>query len=342
MKLISFAIPSYNSEGYLAHAVDSILPGGEEVEILIINDGSTDGTAAIADEYARKYPGIVRAIHKPNGGHGSGVNRGLQEAAGLYYKVVDSDDWVDEQALKILLDTLREQVAAGTAADLYFTNFIYDHVLDGTQFIRDWKKQFPVNQPFGWEHIGTFRGSQVLLMHSLLYRTQALRESGTVLPEHTFYVDNVFAYQPLPYMQKLYYLDIDLYHYYIGREDQSVNIRNFLRRYQQQIRVMECMLEAYSYEQLQALPDGLRRYMLHCLSAVMINTIMFCCCGEEEQERRAAYQALWQKLKSRDEAMYRQLHDRSMPAGVVWMPWAMRRRAMLAGYRLLCKFVKLG
>ncbi len=143
-------------------------------------------------------------------------------------------------------------------------------------------------------------------------------------------------------MQKLYYLDIDLYHYYIGREDQSVNIRNFLRRYQQQIRVMECMLEAYSYEQLQALPDGLRRYMLHCLSAVMINTIMFCCCGEEEQERRAAYQALWQKLKSRDTAMYHQLHDRSMPAGVVWMPWAMRRRAMLAGYRLLCKFVKLG
>ena len=99
MKLITFAIPSYNSEKYLCHAVDTILTGGEEVEIIIVNDGSTDATAAIADSYARQYPTIVRAIHKENGGHGSGVNRGLQEATGLYFKVVDSDDWVDEEAL---------------------------------------------------------------------------------------------------------------------------------------------------------------------------------------------------------------------------------------------------
>ena len=119
MKLISFAIPSYNSQDYLRHCVDTILTGGEDVEILIINDGSTDNTAAIADEYAAKYPSIVRAIHKKNGGHGSAVNRGRDEATGLYYKVVDSDDWVNADALNTLLDTIRTHMAENNLPDLY-------------------------------------------------------------------------------------------------------------------------------------------------------------------------------------------------------------------------------
>ncbi len=341
MKLISFAIPSYNSQAYLHHAVDTILSGGEEVEILIINDGSSDGTAAIADDYAARYPTIVKAVHKPNGGHGSGVNRGLQEATGLYYKVVDSDDWVNEDALRTLLDTLRTHIAQGCEADLYFTNFIYDHTLDGTQFIRDWNKQFPANRFFTWDDVGLFLGSQVLLMHSLLYKTEVLRASGTVLPEHTFYVDNYFAYRALPYCKSLYYLDVNLYHYFIGREDQSVNINNFRKRYDQQIRVMECMLYSYSYEELQAMPKGLSRYMFHCLSAIMMNTTMFCSVGDEP-ERKAAYKQLWDNLQERDPKLYKRLHNASMPAAVVWMPWNFRTVFMGIGYKLMCKFVKLG
>ncbi|MDE6373846.1 MAG: glycosyltransferase, partial [Clostridia bacterium] len=85
MKLITFAVPSYNSQDYLEKCIDSLLTGGDEVEIIIVNDGSTDATARIADAYAEKYPEIVRAVHKPNGGHGSGVNKGLELASGLYY-----------------------------------------------------------------------------------------------------------------------------------------------------------------------------------------------------------------------------------------------------------------
>ena len=102
MKLLSIAIPSYNSEGFMRNCIESLLPGGEEVEIIIVNDGSKDGTGAIADEYAAKYPTIVKAVHQENGGHGEAVNAGLRNATGLYYKVVDSDDWVNEEAyLKI-------------------------------------------------------------------------------------------------------------------------------------------------------------------------------------------------------------------------------------------------
>ena len=103
MKLLSIAIPCYNSEAYMEHCVDSLLVGGEDVEILIVDDGSKDRTAEIADAYAKKYPTIIRAIHQENGGHGEAVNAGIRNATGLYFKVVDSDDWVDEESYKKIL-----------------------------------------------------------------------------------------------------------------------------------------------------------------------------------------------------------------------------------------------
>ncbi len=342
MKLISFSIPSYNSQDYLCHCVDTLLSGGEDVEILIVNDGSKDNTARIADGYAARYPTIVRAIHKENGGHGSGVNRGREEARGLYYKVVDSDDWVNEQALKTLLDTIKKHMAKDTLPDLYITNFIYDHAYDNTRFVRRWTRQFPANRFCTWKDVGRFYGPQVLLMHSLMYRTDLLQKSNTVLPEHTFYVDNYFAYKPLPLMEKIFYLDVDLYHYFIGRDDQSVNIKNFSRRYDQQLRVMQCMTDAYSYEEICAMEKPLRRYMLHCLSAIMMNTMMFCCAGGSEPERIARYDALWDHIRQQDQELYSCLAWRSMPVMLRWMPWKLRGRCMRIGYQILCKFVKLG
>ncbi|WP_238937905.1 glycosyltransferase family 2 protein [Anaerobacillus isosaccharinicus] len=108
MKLLSVVIPCYNSQEYMRNCIESLLPGREDVELLIVNDGSVDGTAEIADDYARKYPSIVKVIHQPNGGHGEAVNTGLRNATGLYFKVVDSDDWVDIRAYLKILDTLRE------------------------------------------------------------------------------------------------------------------------------------------------------------------------------------------------------------------------------------------
>ena len=108
MKLLSVAIPCYNSEAYMSKCINSLLIGGEEVEIIIVDDGSSDRTAEIADDYAEKYPTIVKAIHQENGGHGQAVNTGIKNATGLYFKVVDSDDWVDEEAYKQILKKLKE------------------------------------------------------------------------------------------------------------------------------------------------------------------------------------------------------------------------------------------
>ena len=118
MKYISFAIPCYNSEAYMEKAINSILVGGEDVEIIVVNDGSKDGTQKIAERYQEKYPTIVKAVEKENGGHGDAVNCGLAHATGKYFKVVDSDDWVDKEALKKILDAVKGFVDADSPVDM--------------------------------------------------------------------------------------------------------------------------------------------------------------------------------------------------------------------------------
>lgn len=340
-KLITFAVPCYNSAAYMQRCLDTLLTAGEEAEIIIVNDGSTDATAEIADAYAAQYPTIVRAVHKPNGGHGSGVNKGAELASGLYYKVVDSDDWLDTEALAALLAKIREHRASGQLPDMYIANYVYEKLHIHSQVVRRYTHNFPVDTFFGWDRVKPFRFSAVLLMHSVLYRTDRLRASGTVLPEHTFYVDNIYCYKPLPYMQTMYYMDIDLYRYFIGRDDQSVSAANIVKRYEQQIRVMKEMLFAYSWEQLQGFSKGLRRYLLHDLNVIMTLTVMFTTGGKDQIDRRkSALRELWGCLRAWDEKLYRFLRYRSYPALVNWMPFRLQGKATTLGYKFYRRKLK--
>ena len=341
MKLISFAVPCYNSQDYMRKCVDSLLTGGDEVEIIIVNDGSRDDTINIANVYAEKYPDIVKVIDKENGGHGSGVNAGMANSTGLYYKVVDSDDWLDDNALASLLSKIREHKEKGTLPDLYVTNFIYDKVSEGTQYVSAYGDKMPEGQIIGWDKVKKFNLSHMMLMHALLYKREKLLQSGTVLPEHTFYVDNLFAYKPLPFMQTVCYLNLDLYHYFIGREDQSVNRKNFVKRYEQQIRVMKCMTDAYTLDEIKKMPKGLKRYMWHSLEVIMMNTIFFTC-AEDSPERRKALKEMWQDIKSKDKKLYRKLRSNSYATAVNYLSWKFRGLVMTKGYNFLCKKIKLG
>ena len=125
MKLLTIASPCYNSESYMEKCIESLLPGGSRVEILLVDDGSKDRTAEIADSYAARYPGIVRAIHQENKGHGGAVNTGIANADGFYFKVVDSDDWVDRDAYLTILDTLENLAREGQGVDMMISNFVY-------------------------------------------------------------------------------------------------------------------------------------------------------------------------------------------------------------------------
>ena len=341
MKIITFTVPCYNSEHYMRKCVDSLLKGGDDVEIIIVNDGSKDDTLAIAREYEERYPEIVRVVDKENGGHGSGVNAGLKLARGLYYKVVDSDDWADTRALKTLLGVIRTHFSTGTLPDLYIVNYVYEHVSDNTSHVNRYGKQFPAGKRTDWKKIKTFHFAHMLLMHSLVYKTDVLKKSGLTLPEKTFYVDDIFSYNPLPYTKSLFYLDVDFYRYFIGRADQSVNLSNMVKRYEQMVRVMLEMTDRWTYAEIKSNPKGLKRYMFHALANYMMTTQLFLC-AENSRERKEAYKAMWAHIKEKDAALYKKLRYRTYVLSATLLPWRLRGLYLVGGYKMLCRRMKLG
>ena len=273
MKYISFAIPCYNSEEYMEHAIESILKAGEDVEIIIVNDGSKDHTSEIAKRYEKQYPTIVKAIDKENGGHGDAVNTGLLHATGLYFKVVDSDDWVEETSLMKILETLRDLVAQNQMVDMLVSNYVYEKVGAKHKKVIHYQNVMPEEQIITWKDMGYFRLGQYILMHSVIYRTELLRMCRLELPKHTFYVDNLYVYYPLPYVKNFYYMNVNFYRYYIGREDQSVNEANMIKRLDQQFFVTKTMIDMY---QMNKIPNKkLRNYMTNYLAIMMaVSSIM--------------------------------------------------------------------
>ena len=296
MKYISFAIPSYNSQEYMSHAIESILVGGEDVEIIIVNDGSSDDTSKIAHEYEEKYPTIIKAVDKENGGHGDAVNSGLAHATGKYFKVVDSDDWVDEEALKKILDAVKGFVDADSPVDMVISNYVYEKVGMKHKKVIRYDNVLPQNQVFRWDDIGRFRLDQYILMHSVIYRTEKLE-----LPKHTFYVDNIYVYYPLPHVRTLYYLNVDFYRYFIGREDQSVNEKVMIGRIDQQLFVTKRMIEMYELRMITS--KKLRKYMINYL-AIMMTVSSILCIRSKKQENLVKKKELWAYLKKKDYKTY--------------------------------------
>ena len=332
MKLLSIAIPCYNSEGYMRKCIESLLPGGDQVEILIVDDGSTkDRTPEIADKYAEKYPGIVKAIHQENGGHGEAVNTGLAHATGMFFKVVDSDDWVNRAAYRKILDTLGELVRKGQSLDMMVSNFVYEKEGARHRKVMKYDSAMPENRLFTWSEMKNLRVGQYILMHSVIYRTELLRKCGLRLPMHTFYVDNLFVYHPLPHVKNLYYLNVDFYRYYIGREGQSVNEETMIRRIDQQIMVNKLMIDDYD---LESIADArLRNYMYSYLEIMTaISSIM--CIRSHKEENLRKKRELWHYMKRKNHAMYTRVRA-SIPGQLTNLPGRGGRKLAEIGYHVL-------
>lgn len=334
MKLLTFTIPCYNSQDYMRHCIESILPGGEDVEILIVDDGSKDDTAAIADEYAEKYPTIVKAIHQENGGHGEAVNAGIRNATGLYFKVVDSDDWVDWNAYQTILAKLREIAGGSVALDMLLANYVYEK--EGAKHKRVMRQTgFPKDQIFTWSDVRHFYKGHYILMHSVIYRTKLLRECGLELPKHTFYVDNIYVYKPLPHVRTMYYMDVDFYRYFIGREDQSVNEKVMISRIDQQIRVNKIMIDDVDLNKVSNYKC--RHYMINYLEIIMVvTTVMLLRSGTEENLEKK--RELWRYIKNKDIGLFHRLR-RGIMGQTMNLPGRSGRKISVAVYRLSQKVV---
>lgn len=335
MKTLSFVVPCFNSADYMRRCLDSLVTGGSAVEILVINDGSSDGTGEIADEYQAGYPGIVRAVHKLNGGHGSAINTGIDLAVGRHIKVVDSDDWVNADAYAQVLRTLEDFAAAGTELDALLSNFVYEKAGKRSTHAVRYRSALPSGRIFGWEEFGRFRPTQYILMHSLIYRTQLLRDCGLRLPEHTFYVDNLYAFVPLPHVKTLFYLDVDFYRYLIGREGQSVNETVMIRRIDQQIRVNRLMLD--SLPPVESVPPQLYAYLLHYFSIICgVTSMMLIRSGTAESF--AKKDDFWSRLRQEHPRLHRRMRRR--PVGQITnLPGRAGRGVSVMAYQVVRRVV---
>ena len=271
------------------------------MEIIIVNDGSSDNTQEIAEQYARKYPTIVKAVNKENGGHGDAVNSGLAHATGKYFKAVDSDDWVDRDSLFKILEAVKGFVDADSPVDMVISNYVYEKVGMAHKKAIRYDNVLPENQIFRWDDIGHFRLDQYILMHSVIYRTEMLKLCQLKLPKHTFYVDNIYVYYPLPHVRTLYYLNVDFYRYFIGREDQSVNEKVMISRIDQQLFVTKTMIAMYELRMITS--KKLRKYMINYL-AIMMTVSSILCIRSKKQENLGKKKELWNYLKRKDYKTY--------------------------------------
>ena len=334
MKLLTVTVPCYNSQDYMRHCIESLLPGGERVEILIIDDGSKDDTGRIADEYAEKYPTIVRVIHQENGGHGEGINQGLRHAAGTYFKVVDSDDWLSDD-FPAFLDLL-EQCEARGGVDLAVTNYYYVHSDGIGDRSINYSSVLPEGRVFTWADTRPFRIHQMLTIHSFTFRTENMRKWGCELPKHTFYEDNLMVYLTLPHTRRMVYMNADLYRYAIGRPDQSVQRTVMMKRYHHQILVTERCFTSCHLDDIQE--PRLKRYMRHELFVMFGIAILFTRLNRTV-ETDAALERMWETCMAFDPKWGGYFRNRS-PLRFICLPGRFGQNVSGLVYRLANKVVR--
>ena len=295
MKLLTVTVPCYNSQDYMENCINSLLVGGDKVEIIIIDDGSKDNTGRIADEYAAKYPNIVKVVHQENGGHGEGINQGLVHATGTYFKVVDSDDTLSAD-FPAFLEKLEECERSG-GVDLMVTNYYYVHSDGVGDRSINYSSVLPENRIFQWKDTKVFRPHQMLTTHSCTFRTEAMRKWGEALPKHVFYEDNLMVCKTLPHVSRMYYFNADLYRYWIGRPDQSVQQNNMSKRYHHQILVTEKCFTSFRMDEIT--DPMLKKYMHHELFLMFGISILFTRLNKSA-ETDAALDKMWETCKAHD------------------------------------------
>lgn len=238
MKILTIVVPVYNVEKYLDQCLKSFVISEvlEKLEVLIINDGSSDSSSVIGQTYVNKYPDTFRMITKENGGHGSTINVGIQEATGKYFKVVDGDDWVTAEGV-ISLVNLMDKIDV----DMILSNYYW--VDDATGRIS--KEIDEVCPGIEYQTAVSFQNVSKKLffkMHAITYRTEILKKIPNKIDEHCYYVDLEYVTFPIPYINTVAAIPDYVYMYRIGQSTQSVSIENMQRRCEQHERVVKCLL----------------------------------------------------------------------------------------------------
>lgn len=293
-KILSFIIPSYNVEKYLTKALDSFaVPELEtQIEVIVVDDGSSDGTALIARSYLERFPNIFRLLQKENGGHGSAINEGSRIASGKFIKIVDADDWVVTEHLKSFMEYLAacnsdvvltpfHMVDMNTGAKTFQHMYLEDnsHIFTPDEIASDWK---------AFDRCTTF--------HGITYKTAFYNEYRHELPEKVFYEDQEYATIPFCYARRVSILDLTIYQYLVGNSQQSVSQQNQVKRIHHLKKVIDDMLEYW--KENQGSPGFSENYWIRKAEGTVLSYYMIMCIlNPEKSSGRRLCAELNQRLK---------------------------------------------
>lgn len=277
--LFTFLVPCYNGEIFINNSFHSLM--NERLfneglmnmyEVILISDGSTDNSVQLASKWADEWnkkvrKNFVRIIDKKNGQYGSVINRGLKIAKGIYFKVLDVDDTFNVSSLiKLLYATagFRKQV------DVIFTDHTYEKVGSNNQELLSLRNNFEPNKFLDIKK--TSLPNDLITMHSIIYRTNILRDMNYKQIEGVFYSDSQYSLIPLANVKIMYYIQIPLYRYYIGRNEQSVNLKVMVKNMEHQFAVRKKILEEIDFKKIKF--SSLRNYYLKALRQMVQWSIM--------------------------------------------------------------------
>lgn len=322
----------------MERAVDSLLGTDYPCEILLINDGSKDNTSEIAHDYEARFE-QVKAIDQKNANWGGVINHGIELAKGTYFKVLDSDDYFDTLALRRVLESLSLAVKADNAPDLLITNYVYDHLSSGSQRIMQYRSFFPAGRVFTWDEMHfsnreKLQQDKFIMIHASWYKTSLLRESGVKLHEGVSYMDSILLLHPLPYVKKLFYLDVAPYHYIIGREGQSVEIDVVKKHIDEQILASKLAIGDVDYAPLYKDEPNLATLMTGYVSCMMsVSTLHLFMIGTPDALEKN--KDLWDYLAKRNPTLYKNVMKSW--AGKANRKTRVGRFAALCGYAIAQK-----
>lgn len=267
-KILTITIPTYNVEKYLGQCLDSLLIPEllDDIEVLIVNDGSSDSSQTIAKKYSERYPDTFILIEKENGGHGSTINTGIEAARGKYFKVVDGDDWVDKVSMVHLIKTLQ-----GCESDLVYSNYYWVDNSTGKKTV-EFKQPFE-NVEYGKEYLfEDLPENMFLKMHGFTVRTEILHKIPPI-DEHCFYVDMEYVVFPIPHIRTVRFIPDFVYQYRIGLSNQSMSAERMQRNAENYDRVMKRLFQYYE-EQIAAGLSGVKEsYIAHVLARMFASRI---------------------------------------------------------------------
>ena len=282
MKVLTILVPVYNTEKYIRRCLDSLLVPEvlESIEVLVVNDGSKDRSPAIAQEYAEAFPETVVLVNKENGGHGSTINTGIERAKGKYFRVLDSDDWFNTVDFIKFVKRLADE-----DADLVVSDYRKEHTYNSKSEFFEYKN-LKDGKIYKFDEIDlNILGAEYFVMATSTYKTEVLRKSGLKLLEKTFYVDMQYNVVPITKVETFTYYQLDIYRYFIGRRDQSMNMDNFVRNQDHHKKMIKWLIEFYTRISPQ-LSTNKKEY-IEIIITYTLNTHYSIYCEYDQNHKRA-------------------------------------------------------